>query len=37
MLDGVYNGSEAKLYCMELKNAKIASNMFENSTDKERR
>ena len=35
VLGGVYNGSAAKLYCMDVKDASIVSNLLENSTDEE--
>ena len=34
---GIYNSSDAKLYCMVLKNAHMSSNLIENSTDEEKR
>ena len=34
---GVYNQSDAKLYCMALKQPNIYTNAMENSTDRERR
>lgn len=34
---GLYNQSDAKLYCMVLKQPTIFTNAMENSTDREKR
>lgn len=36
-LGGLYNDSDAKLYCMSVKNANIMSNLLENSSHAEKR